>query len=76
MHLAGDPTRVFTKDELLRDVWGFRSRGAQPHARLHACRLRAKLRAAGDGALDRERVGRRLPARRPSAPTQRDRSAA
>src|SRR5207248_5909438 len=25
--LAGDPTRVFTKEELLRDVWGFRSLG-------------------------------------------------
>jgi DNA-binding response OmpR family regulator len=25
--LASEPHRVFTKDELLRDVWGFRSRG-------------------------------------------------
>lgn len=25
--LAADPTRVFTKDELLRNVWGFRSKG-------------------------------------------------
>ena len=26
-HLAADPRRVFTKHELLRDVWGFRSPG-------------------------------------------------
>jgi hypothetical protein len=25
--LASDPRRVFTKDELLRDVWGFRAQG-------------------------------------------------
>jgi DNA-binding response OmpR family regulator len=25
--LATEPTRVWTKDELLRDVWGFRARG-------------------------------------------------
>jgi DNA-binding response OmpR family regulator len=25
--LAAEPTRVFTKEELLRDVWGFRSMG-------------------------------------------------
>ena len=25
--LASSPTRVFTKEELLRDVWGFRSLG-------------------------------------------------
>ena len=27
LKLASDPRRVFTKDELLRDVWGFRSTG-------------------------------------------------
>ena len=42
-HLAGEPTRVFTKDELLRDVWGFRSRGATRTLDAHACRLRRKL---------------------------------
>jgi DNA-binding response OmpR family regulator len=26
-HLAREPTRVFTKHELLRDVWGFRAQG-------------------------------------------------
>ncbi len=29
--LAAEPHRVFTKDELLRDVWGFRSRGIERH---------------------------------------------
>ncbi|HEX5922402.1 MAG TPA: hypothetical protein VFY45_01130 [Baekduia sp.] len=26
--LASDPTRVFTKDELLRTIWGFRTAGS------------------------------------------------
>ena len=42
------PTRVFTKEELLRDVWGFRAMGATRTLDSHACRLRAKLGAAGD----------------------------
>ena len=42
-HLAAAPTRVFTKDELLRDVWGFRARGATRTLDSHACRLRHKL---------------------------------
>jgi DNA-binding response OmpR family regulator len=46
--LASDPTRVFTKDELLRNVWGFRSRGATRTLDSHACRLRAKLAVHGD----------------------------
>src|SRR3954471_20187144 len=43
--LAAEPTRVFTKHELLRDVWGFRSRGATRTLDSHACRLRRKLGA-------------------------------
>jgi hypothetical protein len=30
-HLAAEPARVFTKHELLRDVWGFRSQGTTRH---------------------------------------------
>src|SRR3954454_3271699 len=45
--LATAPTRVFTKEELLRDVWGFRSAGATRTLHSHACRLRTKLRAHG-----------------------------
>jgi DNA-binding response OmpR family regulator len=41
--LAGDPTRVFTKEELLRDVWGFLSMGRTRTLDSHASRLRRKL---------------------------------
>jgi len=44
--LAADPTRVFTKEELLRDVWGYRSLGTTRTLDSHACRLRKKLAAA------------------------------
>lgn len=46
--LASEPTRVFTKEELLRDVWGFRAMGATRTLDSHACRLRQKLGRAGD----------------------------
>jgi DNA-binding response OmpR family regulator len=46
--LASDPTRVFTKHELLRTVWGYRSWGSTRTLDSHACRLRQKLRAHGD----------------------------
>ena len=46
--LASDPTRVFTKEELLRTVWGFRSMGSTRTLDSHACRLRHKLACAGD----------------------------
>jgi DNA-binding response OmpR family regulator len=41
--LASDPARVFTKEELLRDVWGFRSMGRTRTLDSHASRLRRKL---------------------------------
>jgi DNA-binding response OmpR family regulator len=46
--LAAEPTRVWTKEELLRDVWGFRSLGTTRTLDSHACRLRNKLAADGD----------------------------
>ena len=46
--LASDPTRVFTKEELLRTVWGSRSMGSTRTLDSHACRLRHKLARAGD----------------------------
>jgi DNA-binding response OmpR family regulator len=46
--LAAEPTRVFTKEELLRDVWGFRSMGTTRTLDSHACRLRHKLGEEGD----------------------------
>ena len=45
--LAADPSRVCTKEELLRTIWGFRSLGTTRTLDSHACRLRAKLRAHG-----------------------------
>jgi len=41
--LATEPSRVFTKAELLRDVWGFRSLGRTRTLDSHASRLRRKL---------------------------------
>ena len=46
--LASEPTRVFTKQELLRTVWGFRAMGATRTLDSHACRLRQKLGVHGD----------------------------
>jgi DNA-binding response OmpR family regulator len=41
--LAREPSRVFSKRELLRDVWGFATTGASRTVDTHACRLRQKL---------------------------------
>jgi DNA-binding winged helix-turn-helix (wHTH) protein len=49
--LAADPRRVFTKAELLRDVWGFRSDGRTRTLDSHACRLRRKLSERGAQAI-------------------------
>ncbi len=49
--LAQDPERVFRKEELLRDVWGFRSLGRTRTLDSHASRLRRKLAGAnGNGS--------------------------
>ena len=45
--LASEPTRVFTKAELMRTVWGFRSVGTTRTLDSHACRLRSKLAVHG-----------------------------
>lgn len=45
--LASEPTRVFTKAELLRDVWGVRSGIRTRTVDSHASRLRRKLELAG-----------------------------
>jgi DNA-binding response OmpR family regulator len=47
-HLASDPERVFTKEQLLKAVWGGSSLGVTRALDSHACRLRDKLRRAGD----------------------------
>lgn len=45
--LASEPRRVFTKEELLRDVWGYRSMGRTRTLDSHASRLRRKLDPEG-----------------------------
>jgi DNA-binding response OmpR family regulator len=45
--LASDPTRVFTREELLRGVWGYRAIGTTRTLDSHASRLRKKLNATG-----------------------------
>ena len=46
--LAAEPTRVFTREELLRGVWGFRAMGQTRTLDSHAFRLRRKLNSSGD----------------------------
>jgi DNA-binding response OmpR family regulator len=45
--LATHPDRVFTKQELLRDVWGYRDGCRTRTLDSHASRVRCKLAAAG-----------------------------
>lgn len=50
--LASEPERVFTKSELLRDVWDIRTAGIRTRTvDSHASRLRRKLEAAGAGEV-------------------------
>ena len=60
--LASDPHRVFTKEQLLREVWGFRSLGRTRTLDSHASRLRRKLARDGAGpfVLNLWGVGYRL----------------
>jgi DNA-binding response OmpR family regulator len=46
--LASEPSRVFTKELLLREVWGFRALGRTRTLESHASRLRRKLNVADD----------------------------
>jgi DNA-binding response OmpR family regulator len=60
--LAEEPTRVYTKQQLLRDVWGFRSMGNTRTLDAHACRLRRKLSGGSsrEWVLNVRGVGYRL----------------
>jgi DNA-binding response OmpR family regulator len=60
--LAGAPHRVFSKEELLREVWGFRSIGRTRTVDSHASRLRRKLARPGAGpfVINEWGVGYRL----------------
>jgi DNA-binding response OmpR family regulator len=46
--LASEPSRVFTKDELMLAVWGFDGALGTRTLDSHACRLRGKLCVQGD----------------------------
>jgi DNA-binding response OmpR family regulator len=60
--LATAPTRVFGKQELLRDVWGYRSVARTRTVDSHACRLRGRLAELTDTpyVLNEWGVGYRL----------------
>ena len=59
--LAGDPTAVFPKEQLLRDVWGYVAMGNTRTLDAHACRLRKKLAgSARPFVLNLRGVGYRL----------------
>ena len=47
LRLTREPERVFTKAELLHDVWGYRATARTRTLDSHASRLRRKLREAG-----------------------------
>ena len=47
LYLAREPDRVFTKAELMQQVWGYRIVGRTRTLDSHASRLRRKLRDAG-----------------------------
>lgn len=51
VHLALSPGRAYTKDELLEQVWGYRSQGTTRTVDSHASRLRRKLAVAGAEGL-------------------------
>jgi DNA-binding response OmpR family regulator len=47
LKLAQEPDRVFTREQLLRDVWGYRTFVPTRTLESHASRVRCKLAAAG-----------------------------
>ena len=48
--LAGDPDRVFTREHLLRDVWGYPGFAPTRTLESHASRVRCKLEAPASTA--------------------------
>lgn len=47
-HLAGNPNRVFTRDQLLDEVWGYEYYGDSRTVDVHIKRLREKLEGVSD----------------------------
>jgi DNA-binding response OmpR family regulator len=62
VHLAREPERVFAREELMRAVWDYRTRGSTRTLDSHASRLRRKLatRDAGRWVINVWGVGYRL----------------
>ncbi len=61
VQLASEPERVFTKQQLLRAVWGYRACGSTRTVDSHASRLRRKLeRFGGRWVINEWGVGYRL----------------
>jgi DNA-binding response OmpR family regulator len=62
LRLALDPDRVFTREQLLRDVWGYRTFVPTRTVESHASRLRCKLARAGlaDWVVNEWGVGYKL----------------
>lgn len=47
-HLASNPNRVYTRDQLLDEVWGFEYYGDSRTVDVHVKRLREKLEGVSD----------------------------
>ena len=47
-HIASNPNRVFTRDQLLDEVWGFEYYGDSRTVDVHVKRLREKLEGVSD----------------------------
>ena len=62
VHLAREPSRVCSREQLLREVWGFRAFAPTRTVDSHASRLRRKLdpQATGRWVLPVRGVGYRL----------------
>jgi DNA-binding response OmpR family regulator len=70
LKLASDPDRVFTREQLLRDVWGYPTYAPTRTVESHASRVRCKLESAGlyGWVVNAWGVGYKLrPARPPSS---------
>ena len=69
--LLGDPYRVFTKEELMKSIWGYVPMVRTRSLDQHASRLRGKLARAGAPGLvvNRWGIGYRLAAGLPGDPT-------
>lgn len=59
-HLARQPERIFSRDELLRSVWGYRAAARTRTVDSHASRLRRKMLAGGPWLVCVHGVGYRL----------------